>query len=70
MENVTDARVMRIAKAFLFAWEEAYSDNGALWERARDALDLECEGVPEELVQHAQDVATASWRRRYGGVRK
>ena len=70
MENVTDARVMRIAKAFLFAWEEAYSDNGALWQRAWKELDVECEGVPEELVQHAQDVATASWRRRYGGVRK
>jgi len=60
-DNVTSMSAYRIADLIVQHWSDAYSDNGAIWERSRKALDLVHKSVSDELWEEALVIAHHRW---------
>lgn len=61
-DNVVDMDAYRLADLIAKNWMDAYSDNGAIWQRSQDALDLVKRQVSPEMWDRALVIA----RRRFG----
>ena len=61
-DNVVNMDAYRLADLIVKNWMDAYSDNGAIWRRSQDALDLVKRQVSPELWDRAMVIA----RRRCG----
>lgn len=60
-DNVTDMDAYKIADLIVEHWLDSYSDNGAIWERSRKALDIVQRNVPEDLWDKAVVIAQNRW---------
>lgn len=60
-DNVVSMDAYRIAELILEHWSDAYSDNGAVWQRSKKALDLVHENVSDELWDEALVIAHHRW---------
>jgi hypothetical protein len=47
-ENVTHLKTWEIAKMICDLWLDGYSDNGAIYQRSRQALEVVRKNIPEE----------------------
>ena len=65
MENVTNIDVARLAQLIVNTQLDAYSDDGRIWERSKDALDLVMRMAPDEVCKDAQELARQMWREQY-----
>jgi hypothetical protein len=61
VDNVTDLDAVRLSQLIINNWLDAYSDNGALWDRSKAALDLVLRWVPESVRTDAYDLAREKW---------
>ena len=61
MDNVTDLDAARLSQLIINNWLDAYSDNGALWDRSKAALDLVLRWVPEDVRTDAYGLAREKW---------
>jgi hypothetical protein len=60
-DNVTSLDAYRIADLIVEHWSDAYSDNGALWERSRKSLEVVRNNVSAELWDEALVIAHHRW---------
>jgi hypothetical protein len=60
-DNVTSLSAYKIADLISEHWSDAYSDNGALWERSRKTLEVVRESVDSEVWDEALRIAHNRW---------
>lgn len=60
-EEPVDLDVYRVSKAFQKMWEDAYSDNGAIWAKSQMELDDLRTQLSEETVRLGFEMASKRW---------
>jgi hypothetical protein len=60
-DNVTSLDAYKIAELITEHWLDQYSDNGALWERSRRALEVVRNSVASEVWDKAVLIAQRRW---------
>jgi hypothetical protein len=61
-DNVTDLNARRISELMVQHWSDAYSDNGAIWKRSGEALEVIRANVSEEVWEDAHRMASLRWK--------
>jgi len=56
-----EMEAFRLAKIILREWEDAYSDNGDIWQRSHDALEQAKKANSPELMDQAYRIARERW---------
>ena len=64
-DNVTSLAAHKLADLMMQEWLSAYSDNGAIWDRDYQALQIAKQDVTEEIVQEAYQLANARWKKMH-----
>jgi hypothetical protein len=65
-DNVTSLAAHKIADLMIQEWVSAYSDNGSIWERDYNALQVLKQEAGEDVVAEAYQLAKARWDRMHG----
>jgi hypothetical protein len=65
-DNITSLAAHKIADLMIQEWISAYSDNGAIWERDYNALQVLKQEAGEDVVAEAYELAKARWDRMHG----
>jgi len=61
--NVTDLDAWKVAKVITDYWLDCYSDNGAIYEKSKRALDAVKAVCPPEMWEEALTIANNHWDR-------
>jgi hypothetical protein len=64
-DNVTSIEAHKLADLIIQEWISAYSDNGAIWDRDYEALRIAKQGVTDEVVREAYELANARWKKMF-----
>jgi hypothetical protein len=64
-DNVTDIRAHRLADLIMAEWLDSQSDNGLLWKRSFQALEVAKAENSDELLEQAFQIATARWKKMH-----
>lgn len=64
-DNVTNIQAHRLADLMMQEWISAYSDNGWIWQRDYEALDIAKSEASDEIIQEAFQIARARWEKMY-----
>lgn len=51
----------QVAKLIMREWSDSYSDNGAIWQRSRDALLFATKNCDPEVISEAYRIAREKW---------
>jgi len=65
-DNVISIEAHKLADLMIQEWVSCYSDNGALWERDYNALQVIKSEAGDEIVEEAYQLAKARWDRMHG----
>ena len=65
-DNVTSLAAHKIADLMIQEWVSAYSDNGSIWERDYNALQVLKREAGEDVVAEAYQLAKARWEKMHG----
>ena len=60
-DNVTSIQAHKLADLMMQEWVSAYSDNGTIWQRDYEALDIAKSEASDEIIQEAFQIARARW---------
>ena len=61
-DNVTDLNARKISDLIVKHWQDAFSDNGAIWRESGKALDVIHANVSEEVWEDAHRMASLRWK--------
>jgi len=64
-DNVTSLAAHKLADLMIQEWVSAYSDNGSIWERDYNALQVLKENAGEDVVAEAYELAKARWKKMF-----
>jgi len=59
--NVTDLNAYRVSQVIMDYWMDSYSDNGAIYDRAKRHLEAVKANCPEDVWEQALQMATIRW---------
>jgi len=64
-DNITSLAAHKIADLMIQEWISAYSDNSAIWDSDYEALRIAKQGVTDEVVREAYELANARWKKMF-----
>jgi hypothetical protein len=64
-DNVTSLAAHKLADLMIQEWISAYSDNGAIWDRDYEALQVLKQEATDEDVAEAYRLAKARWKKMF-----
>jgi hypothetical protein len=64
-DNVTDIRAHKMADLIIQTWLDSQSDNGWIWKKSNEALEVAKAENSEELLAEAVAIARARWNKMH-----
>ena len=62
-DNVTDIRAHKMADLMIQTWLDSQSDNGWIWKKSNEALEIAKAENSDEILEQAFQIATARWKK-------
>ena len=64
-DNVTSLAAHKLADLMIEEWLSAYSDNGDIWDRHYQALQIAKKDSSEAIIEEAYQLANARWKKMH-----